>query len=118
VSKSSIGKRGEDQAADFLTDNGFQIIARNYHAPFGEVDIICLEDDVLVFVEVKAWSTFSAEQLEYGINKRKQKKIIETAKYFLSKHREYISMSIRFDVIFIGVEGIRRFSSAFMEDLG
>jgi putative endonuclease len=117
VSKSSIGKKGEDQAVQFLVDEGFNIIERNYHSRFGEVDIIGIDGDVLVFVEVKAWSSFGLDQLEQGINKRKQRRIIETAKYFLSIHRKYMSMAMRFDVIFIGAGGISHFSSAFMEDL-
>jgi putative endonuclease len=117
VSKSSIGRQGEDKAVQFLIDNGFHIIERNYHAPFGEVDIISMDDNALVFVEVKAWSSFGIEQLEHGINKKKQKRIIETAKYFLSIHREYMGMALRFDVIFIGAGGISHFPSAFMEDL-
>ncbi len=117
MSKSGTGKQGEDQAAAFLTDKGFTVIERNYYSPCGEVDIVCINDDILVFVEVKAWSSFGIEQLEQGINKRKQQRIIETAKYFLSTHRKYNSMAIRFDVIFIGTGGITHFSSAFMEDL-
>jgi putative endonuclease len=117
VSKSSIGRQGEDQAVQFLIDEGFHIVERNYHSRFGEIDIIGLNNDVLVFVEVKAWSTFGLEQLEQGINKRKQRRIIETAKYFLLNHRKYMGMAMRFDVVFIGAGGIRHFPSAFMEDL-
>ncbi len=117
MSKSSIGRRGEDQAVQFLADKGFNVIERNYHSSCGEIDIIGIDADVLVFVEVKAWSSFGVEQLERGINKRKQKRIMETAKYFLSNHRKYMSMAIRFDVVFIGAHGITHFPSAFMEDL-
>jgi putative endonuclease len=117
VSKSSIGKQGEDQAVQFLLGEGFNIIERNFHSRFGEVDIIGTDKNILVFVEVKAWSSFGLEQLERGIDKRKQRKIIETAKYFLSMHRKYMSMAMRFDVIFIGAGGINHFPSAFMEDL-
>jgi putative endonuclease len=117
VSKSSIGRKGEDQAVQFLIDKGFQIIERNFRSSFGEIDIICLDNDILIFIEVKAWSSFGLEQLERGINNRKQKRIIETAKYFLSIHRKYMSMVVRFDVIFIGAEGITHYISAFTEDL-
>jgi putative endonuclease len=117
VSRSSIGRKGEDQAVQFLIDKGFKVIERNYHSRVGEVDIIAIDNDVLVFIEVKAWSSYGLEQLERGINARKQKRIIETAKYFLSIHREYMSMAMRFDVIFIGTGGINHISSAFTEDI-
>ena len=114
---SRPGKKGEDQAAEFLIGKGFSIISRNFYSPGGEIDIIALENDTLVFAEVKAWPSLGPEQLEWGINKRKQRRIIETAKYFLLSHREYNSMTIRFDVIFIGNQGITHFTAAFMEDL-
>lgn len=117
MSKSSIGKQGEDRAVQFLTEKGFQIIERNYHSRFGEVDVIGIDDDVLVFIEVKTWPSFGLEQLEQGINTRKQKRIIETAKYFLSIHRKYMGMAMRFDVVFIGSEEIHHFLSAFTEDI-
>ncbi len=116
MNKSSVGKKGEDQAVQFLAAKGFHIIERNYHSPFGEIDVIGLDGDVLVFAEVKTWSSFGLEQLEQGINKRKQKRIIETAKYFLAMHRKYMSMAMRFDVVFISSEGITHLLSAFTED--
>ncbi len=117
MNKSGIGRQGEDQAVQFLIEKGFQIIERNYHSRFGEVDVVGVDKDVLVFIEVKTWPSFGLEQLEQGINTRKQKRIIETAKYFLSMNRKYMSMAMRFDVIFIGTEGIHHFLSAFTEDL-
>jgi putative endonuclease len=111
------GKTGEDRAARFLEQAGCVIIERNYRCLTGEVDIIVLEDQILVFVEVKAWSTYSMENLEYGINKKKQKKIIETAKFFLRDHRKYIETSVRFDVVFVGADNITHIRSAFTESL-
>jgi putative endonuclease len=77
------------------------IVARNIRSFRGEVDLVALDGQTLVFVEVKAWSVYSFESLSYGMNLQKQRRIIETAKYFLSVHREYNSMAVRFDVIFI-----------------
>jgi putative endonuclease len=112
---STAGKTGEDRAAAELEAAGLCIIARNFRSRNGEVDIIARDGETLVFVEVKAWSSFGIEELQYSISLQKQRRIIETAKYFLSVHREYNDMAIRFDVVFVGREGIRHLASAFME---
>jgi putative endonuclease len=106
----SAGRDGESRAAAFLEASGFKIVARNVRSRYGEVDLVALEDQTIVFIEVKTWSVYTFDSLSYGISPGKQRRIIETAKYFLSVHREYNSMAIRFDVVFI--------SSAAMTDPG
>jgi putative endonuclease len=109
------GRAGEDEAALFLEKKGMKIISRNFRYRGGEIDIIALEEDKLVFVEVKTWSVYGIESLEQGLDAKKQRRIIETAKYFLSSHREYRYMAVRFDVVFIAPKGITHLVSAFME---
>jgi putative endonuclease len=99
---SRKGREGEDRAADFLEKKGLAIITRNIRSQRGEVDIAALDGQTVVFVEVKAWSAWGIEELQYGLTREKQRRIIETAKYFLAAHREYKGMAVRFDVIFIG----------------
>jgi len=54
MSKSELGKIGEDIACEYLVQNNFQIIERNFREPWGEIDIITkAPDKTLVFVEVK-----------------------------------------------------------------
>jgi putative endonuclease len=110
-----IGRDGETRAAAFLEEKGVRIIARNVRSPCGEVDIVALDGETLVFVEVKAWSSYGIENLQYGIDLKKQRRIIETAKYFLASHREYNEMTVRFDVVFVGKESVTHLASAFME---
>ncbi|MDR2150027.1 MAG: YraN family protein [Spirochaetaceae bacterium] len=116
-SRSADGRSGEDRAAAFLEAAGMHIIARNVRSPQGEIDIIAQDGAVLVFVEVKTWSTYSAENLQYSINKQKQYRIIETAKYFLDVNRAYDTMAIRFDLVFISPQSITHLESAFAEGL-
>jgi putative endonuclease len=117
VTASAKGKAGEDRAARFLEEAGCHIIGRNFRSEAGEVDIIAEDGETLVFVEVKSWATYSLENLEYAVNPKKQKKIIETAKIFLENHREYSNNQVRFDVIFIGPGCVRHLASAFMESV-
>jgi putative endonuclease len=117
VTSSAKGKAGEDRAARFLEEAGYRIIERNFRSQAGEVDIIVEKEETLVFVEVKSWATYSLENLEYSVNQKKQKKIVETAKIFLENHREYSNNQVRFDVIFIGPGCVRHLASAFMESV-
>lgn len=121
------GKQGEQQAVSALKARGMQIIAQNYRCKpritgTGEIDIIALDGEFIVFIEVKAWSNFGMEDLEYGIDIRKQRKIIKTAKYFLSENRQYSKMANRFDVVFVKNNPNQRFeithlASAFTESV-
>jgi putative endonuclease len=111
------GREGENLAALTLENAGFRIVARNFRSPWGEVDLVALEGECIVFIEVKAWSFYGIQDLQYGINRKKQRRIIETAKYFLSIHRKYSEMAVRFDVIFVdpGTGTIKHLASAFAE---
>ena len=98
---ASLGKKGEDLAVFTLETAGMKIQARNFRSKYGEIDIIALDGETIVFAEVKSWSAYDLEDLRYAINYKKQDKIIKTAKYFLSINRKYSNMAIRFDVVFI-----------------
>jgi len=111
----SSGKKGEEQAAAALESAGMKIIAKNIRSKEGEVDIVAIDGETVVFVEVKAWSAYGMEDLQHGINLKKQRKIIKTAKYFLSENRKYSNMAIRFDVVFIDKNSVTHLASAFTE---
>jgi putative endonuclease len=113
--KSGIGREGEERAGRFLEEKGMGIIARNFRSRQGEIDLIALDGDTLIFVEVKTWSFYGIEDLPGSISENKQRRIIETAKYFLSVNRKYNEKAVRFDVIFISPEKIIHLASAFME---
>jgi putative endonuclease len=103
---ASRGREGEARAAAALEAAGRSSLAKNVRWRQGEVDIVALDGDTIVFVEVKAWSVYGIENLQYGLNNKKQRRIIETAKYFLSTHREYNGKAVRFDVVFVGKEAL------------
>src|SRR4029077_10476827 len=75
-----LGIQGENLACRFLKRNGYKILYRNFRGRTGgEIDIVCRDDDTLVFVEVK---TRSSE--EYGrpfdsVDRKKQKRIARGA---------------------------------------
>ena len=117
-SKRSVGNDGENRAALFLESRGYTIIARNCRTRSGEIDIIAQKSDLLVFAEVKTLPSGGLETLAHELNLRKQKRIIETSKFFLAKHRQYNNSKIRFDVLAIDVpelEPVYHIEDAFSE---
>lgn len=108
------GNYGERLAIEYLVNNGWKIIEQNYNTNIGEIDIIALDNDYLVFVEVK-----SRNSLKYGypyeaVNKIKINKIINTAlQYIVVKN--IVNRQIRFDIIevYLKENRINHYENAF-----
>lgn len=114
----SVGDKGEDEAARFLAEMGYEIIGRNYRKRGGEIDIIAKDGETLVFVEVKNLPNGNAETLSHVLNARKQSRIIYMAKQFLLEYPEYENAYIRFDVIALNIPSFPKLyhiKNAFME---
>jgi putative endonuclease len=113
-SAAAKGRAGEDIAAAFLEAEGWAIVARNFRWRGGEIDIAAVREGVIAFTEVKSWEKSGPEELERAIGADKRRRIVETAKIFLSRHREYNDWSVRFDVILVrGGVVAQRYRSAF-----
>jgi putative endonuclease len=94
-----IGRDAEEQALNFLTKHGLQLIARNYHSQRGEIDLIMREKSEIVFVEVRTRNNpFYATALE-SVDRYKQNKIIAAARCFLAEKKWDEKVNCRFDVI-------------------
>jgi len=112
------GRRGEDVAAAFLEAEGWAVVGRNFRSRRGEVDIIAEREGILAFIEVKSWEKIGPEGLEWAIGTDKRRRIVETAKIFLSRHRKYNDWSLRFDVVLVrGSTVVERYPSAFTGEL-
>ena len=99
------GNAGESKAADYLIEQGYSIIERNYRTNGGEIDIIAYKEKILVFVEVKSLPNGSPELLHTELNRGKLQRIVKTSKRFLLKHRQYSNSYVRYDVIVIDMPG-------------
>jgi putative endonuclease len=107
VSTSARGARGEDRAAEYLQGQGWNILARNVRSRHGEVDLVAGRDDLLAFVEVKAWESFGPADLEYAIGPAKRRRIREAARLFLSRRPDLCGRRARFDVVLLGGDPLR-----------
>lgn len=65
------GKRGEDQAVEYLTQQGYTILERNWFMRIGEIDIIARKGDVIYFFEVKTRSGLKYGHPFSAISKRR-----------------------------------------------
>lgn len=54
--KQETGKTGEDISTEYLEKNGYQIIERNFRCNQGEIDIIAIQKNEIIFIEVKTRS--------------------------------------------------------------
>lgn len=94
---NASGKIGEDYAVALLIQKEYQIIERNYHSRFGEIDIIAKNNEYIIFAEVKTRDeNFSVSPME-AVTVRKQRKILKTALLYLQLHET--ELQPRFDVI-------------------
>ena len=78
------GNLAEDKACEFLLNNGFMIIERNFYSRFGEIDIIATKDEVLHFIEVK--SGLDYESAIQNITPKKLSRLIKTGNVYLKKN--------------------------------
>lgn len=98
--RQTTGAMGEDYAAAYLRDKGYQILEVNFRVTrprSGEVDIIAVKECFLVFVEVKTRKRGSLASAQWTVSKAQQKRIISAAEVFL--YRYSIELQPRFDVI-------------------
>lgn len=96
--RGETGRHGEELAAQYLTRQGYRIIARNYRAPCGEVDIIARESGVLVFIEVKTRTGCGFGSPAESVTYRKRQQISKAALVYLGQQR-LLECPARFDVV-------------------
>ena len=95
-----IGQEGEDIACRALRERGYRIIARNWSCRFGEIDIIAMDKEDVVFVEVKGRESDVFGTPEEAIGPAKQKKISKAALHYLQE-KGLGGRNARFDVVTI-----------------
>ncbi len=109
-----VGKEGEKLAADYLIENGFEVIKRNYRYRRFEIDIIAKKEETLVFVEVKTRSANYFGEPEEALDEKQSAQIIEAAENFILETDW--EGDIRFDIISVLKRGkikITHFEDAF-----
>ncbi len=97
--RKDAGYQGEANALRHLQAAGLKLITRNYRCPGGELDLVMLDQQTLVFVEVRFRRDRNFGGALASINTRKQQRLLLAAQRFLQTHREYQKLRARFDVV-------------------
>jgi putative endonuclease len=116
------GTYWEKAAESYLRTQGLRLLQRNFSSRFGEIDLVMLDGQTVVFVEVKYRKSNQHGSGADAVNFHKQEKISRTAAWYLAKNPHRSESVCRFDVISIdpkksdhGIDWIR---SAFYSTMG
>ncbi len=110
--KKLLGRAGEIKAAEFLKREGYKILHTNYKTSLGEIDIIAMDGETIVFVEVKTRSSDAFGAPSEAVNVKKRQKYFRVSLEFLKKQGKMDSPA-RFDVVEIENGQINHIIDAF-----
>lgn len=94
-----LGRKGEAEAARFLTQNNYKILEKNYRYRKAEVDLIVQKNKTLIAVEIKTRSSDFFGNPALFLKTKQQQRIVEAINYYV-KHNN-LDVEVRFDVISI-----------------
>ncbi|MEM9010088.1 MAG: YraN family protein [Pseudomonadota bacterium] len=97
------GLAAEDIAARLYTEEGATILAHRWRSAAGEIDLIVVRGDLLIFVEVKARRTLSAAA--HALSPRQQARLQAAIESFLAETGRSLATEVRFDVVLVDRQG-------------
>ena len=115
MNKRKVGTAYETLAADYLREQGYEILERNFAGRGGEIDLIAREGEYLAFVEVKYRRGADCGFPSEAVTRNKQQKIIRAARYYMMKHGYGLDTACRFDVVAVCGQDITLYRNAFGE---
>ena len=116
--KRATGAAAEKLAAEFLVQHGAEILERNFRTRRAEIDLIAMDQDTLVFIEVKYRHSLKSGYPEEAVDQNKQRRIHLAARVYMSRKSVPPDRKIRFDVVSLyptepGLEYVRWIRNAF-----
>ena len=108
--RRETGQAGEQRAVDYLKQQGYKIVARNWRTARGELDIVASAGKELVFVEVRRLESPNYGLPEESVGARKQRQLAQLATAYLQQAR--YEGDWRIDVIAIDPDGLRHIKNA------
>lgn len=115
--RAQLGRRGEQLAADYLQRVGYRVIERNVRRREGEIDLVALHDETLVFVEVKLRNLGPLGGAVESLSATKRRRLRELAGAYAAEHPE-LPANLRIDVVAIdlapdgGVDSVQHLEGA------
>ncbi|MEX0976769.1 MAG: YraN family protein [Woeseia sp.] len=115
-STRAIGQDAEELALGHLLSSGLVLIARNFRCRIGEIDLIMRDGNCLVFVEVRFRKASHFASACESVDRRKQRKLLGAAAFFLGRHTEYRQHATRFDVVALDGRSRNTFTLQWVQD--
>ena len=114
---TSLGKQGERIARGYLAARGYVFVAANWHCRAGELDLVMIDGDELVFAEVKTRRGERSGRAEEAVSSSKVVKVLAAAEWFLADHPELQERIWRCDIVAVtirsgGLPDIRHYVNA------
>lgn len=109
-------KRGaeyERQAAEFLKNQGYEILEYNFRSPYGEIDLVARQDNCLVFVEVKYRKSAQCGGAAFAVGTEKQRRLSRTAVFYCVRRGIAEDAPCRFDVVAVTGTEFTHYENAF-----
>lgn len=100
---NEFGKHGEEMAADYLRQKGYNVLHRNYRYLKSEIDIIAQIGNIVAIIEVKSRNSGFLEDLADTVNPKKIKLLVSAANEYIIKND--MDVEVRFDIITILKKG-------------
>ncbi len=97
-SRDEVGRRGEDEAAQYLRGLGYRIVGRRERVLRGDIDIVALDGRTVVFVEVRSRTDTAHGHPAETVGRVKQRRISELAAAYIRRHK-LEDCSVRIDVV-------------------
>ena len=97
-----LGKLGEELALKRIKRLGYKKVIRNYTCPLGEVDLIAMDGDTLVFLEIKTRKGRSVAFAKEAVNEKKRRQVSKVALTYM-KAKNCWNAKARFDVVAVSL---------------
>jgi putative endonuclease len=118
MKRGTLGRWGEQAVAEWLEQQGYRLLARNWRRREGELDLVAMEGTTLVFIEVKTRRSESFGAPEESVDERKQRQLALLAQRYLDENATLAFDQCRFDVVVVDLTGscprFRHYRNAFL----
>jgi putative endonuclease len=99
----AVGRAGEEAAVQYLCQQGYHVLERNYRCRFGEIDLIARDGSTLAFIEVKTRRSQTFGPAAAAVTREKQRHLVKASQVYLTQKRKADEFC-RFDVVTIELD--------------